>query len=526
MPNIYCPFCGIILQSNAFENPIPSTSQRQWFAEIRAVVHSEARPGCPSLTGVGFLESDNTLLAPLDSNLSHRDTEALGVLTLFQNPGECCVYGFHNSCWKLLLARLPHIKHHVILKTIFSLLFTTPCPGFSAFQFNHSYRGAAETHKALGRPKPIDPTSPFYADPWAIPSLAALESFALNRDSSRSRRLKATRLDPCTESASGLGRFFGRLPLEIINEILSYLPLVEVAVIRLVYRELALIAECESLPQSFWKSRFMLGHEQDYIFPDLAATRDWSQLFHGTQSCFMNGNKSLANRLRIRGLLEPIAMLVELNATKARKSLGLPISSVDSDEKRHWRLYNDNGDDLPMIFKSMRFFTGQLSPEDHGNQLTHGCRVQQYRIARFPSQTRGTFCNGNIRQIKVSTIHIGTQCYISGIRYSCSQTFPSFGSLPLELGFCTPAREKQINIPPGAIVKLVEVAFCASGLVGIRFVFASIEDRSSQWVGQCRGQGIARGILQIPESEHNYHLVTGLDVRLLHYFLSTHSFTN
>jgi hypothetical protein len=515
MPNIYCPFCGIVLRSNDFENPIPSTRQRPWFAEIRAVFHSEARPCRPSLTGVGFIDLGNILSAPLDSNLSYRDTEALEALTLFQNPGRGWGYGFHNSCWKLLLARLPHIKeHHDILKTIFSLLFTTPCAVFSGFQFNHNYGGAVETHKPWGRPKPIDLASPLYADPCAIPSLATLESFALNRASSHSKKQKAAKLDPCTERASGRDHFFGRLPLEIIYEILSYLPLVEVAGIRLVCRELALIAKCENLPQSFWKSRFMLGHEQDYIFPDLGVTRDWSQLFRGTQSCFTHGNKSLASRMRIRGLLEPIAVLVELNTTKARKSCGFPISSVDSDKERHWRLNNDSGEDLPMTFKDIRFFTGQIAPRDHGDQLTHGCRVQQYRIARFPSHIRGAFCEESIRQIKVSSVHIGAQCYISGIRYCRSQASLPLDDFPLKLGFCTPAREKQINIPPGATVKLVEVAFCASGLVGIRFVFTGNEDGSSQWVGQRGGQGIAHGILQLPESESNYYLAAGLDVRL------------
>lgn len=139
------------------------------------------------------------------------------------------------------------------------------------------------------------------------------------------------------------------------------------------------IAECENLPSSFWKSRFMLGHEQDYIFPDLAVMRDWSQLFHGTQSCFMSGSKSLANRMRIRRLLEPIAVLVERNTTEARNPFGLPVSSMDPDEEQQWRLDNSSGEDLPMTFERIRFFTGQLAPRDHGAQLTHALRVRSPR---------------------------------------------------------------------------------------------------------------------------------------------------
>lgn len=514
MPNIYCPFCGIILQSNQYLNPLPPTSEREWFAEIRAVFRSEARPRRASLTGVGFIRG-YILSAPLDSNLSHRDTEALEAINLKRSRERSCAYGFHNSCWKLLLARLPHIKElQYILDTIFSLLFTTPCPDFAVFQFNHNYGGAAETHKPRGRAMPLDFSTPFYADPCAIPSLATLESFALDRATSLSEKWKTTRLDPYIGSSTGLGYFFGRLPLEIIYEIISYLPLVEVVGIRLVCQELALIAGRENLPQSFWKTRFMFGHEQDYIFPDLAVMRNWSQLFNGAHSCFVSGNKSLANRMRIRALLEPIAVLAELNTTKAKTPLGLPTSYVDSDEEQHWRLDDYNGEDLSMTFKDVRFFTGQLARSDYLGQIKHGCRVKRYRIARFPSQIRGTYSEGNIRQVKVSTVQIGAQCYISGIRYSFSQASSSLGNFPLELGFCTPGREKEINIPSDADVKLVEVAFCSSGLVGIRLAFAGGEDRSSPWIGQCGGQGIARGILQLPQSERNYHLVAGLDVRL------------
>lgn len=517
MSNIYCPICGIILQYNDFENPIPSTHQRPWFAEVRAVYQTEVRPCHPSLTGVGFLDSRNTLLAPLDTGLSYRDTEALEVITLLKNPGGCWGYGFHNSCWKLLLARLPHIKEHDILESIFSLLFTTPCPDFSSFSFNHNYGGAAETHKPYGRPQPIDLGSPLYADPCAIPSLTALESFTSSRVSSIPRKQKTAQLDPL-KSASGLGRLLGRLPAEIIYEILSYLSLVEVASLRLVCRGLALVAECDNLPQSFWKSRFMLGHEQDYLLPNLAVTRDWSQVFYSTQSCFKNGNKSLANRLRIRRLLEAIAVLVELNTTQARNPFGLPISLVGPGEEQQWRLDDSSGEYLPVTFESIRLFTGQIAPRDHADQLTHGCRAQQYRISSFAFQVPGEFCRENITQFKVSTVCIGDQCYISGIRYSCLEGCSSLVNFPCELGLRAPSREIHINIPPRATLKSVEVAFRASGLVGIRFVFAGHGYGSSKWVGQCEGQDIAHGILQLPKGKREYYFVAGLDVRLLQIF--------
>lgn len=217
---------------------VNASFQRPWFAEIRAIFQSQSRPSCLSLTGVGLLDDRGILAAPLDSNLSYTDNGALVSLSVFQNLGGCWGYGFHGSCWKLLLARLPHTKEDPdILETIFNLLFTTPCLDFSSFQFNYDYGRAAQTHKTYGQPKSIDLASPLYADPCEIPSLSELESFALDRASSPSRKQNAARLDS-TESASGLNHVFGRLPLEIIYEILSYLPSVKVADLRLVCREL------------------------------------------------------------------------------------------------------------------------------------------------------------------------------------------------------------------------------------------------------------------------------------------------
>ena len=514
-PNIHCPFCGIVLEFNDPENPIPSTHQRRWLAEIRAVfvVNQTEPPFCPSLTGVGYLSSRNILSAPLDSNLSYKETEApLEELTLSTNRGVSYYgYGFHDSCWELFFARLQHIttELHDILKSIFTLLFTTPCPNFSVFQFNHDYGGAAETHKPFGRPNRIDPASVFYADPCTIPSPATLEDFALDSTllPARNRRVK--------DNTTGLGRFFGRLPLEIVYEILSYLPLVEVTDIRLVCRELATIAECENLPPSFWRSRFMLGHEEDYIFADLKVMHDWFRLFHGSRYCLLNGNKSLLNRKRIRTLLEPIALLVEYDVTdKTRSLLGLPISPVASDEG-NWHLDSDNKDCFE-VFNSIRSFTGQLASRDDAEQLTQGCRVLQYRIARFPFQPPGAHCGKNhIRQFRISTIQIGSRCYITGIRYS-SLEVSSLGGFPLAIGFCTAATgEKAINVPQGAVVKLVEVAFCDSGLVGIRFVFSGKGNGYSHWVGQSGGQGVARGFLQPPGNKYDCHFIAGLNVRLL-----------
>ncbi|PGH17494.1 hypothetical protein AJ79_01094 [Helicocarpus griseus UAMH5409] len=56
---------------------------------------------------------------------------------------------------------------------------------------------------------------------------------------------------------------------------------------------------------------------------------------------------------------------------------------------------------------------------------------------------------------------------------------------------------------------MIEVAFCESGLVGIRFYFA--DNNESKWLGNCTGEGIAIGILRIPKDHCRHRILLGLD---------------
>jgi hypothetical protein len=415
--------------------------------------------------------------------------------TLFHNPGILWGYGFHSSCWTLLLARLSHIeKQKDIVTSVFNLLYITPCPDFSYFQFGHDYGGAAGTHKPYGLPQPIDLSSPLYADPWEIPSLGELEKCAPEIHSFASPKQKVA-LDPHTFSSQGLGCPICRLPLELLYLVLSYLSLAQVAKIRLVCREFSLIAKPENLPQSFWRSRFRFGYEQDYILPDLSIKWDWSRLFRGTKSCLKGNNAPLINRKRIWTLLDPLAVLMEREESK--KLLGSPFSIVGVESEQHQSPNND----LPTTYIAIRTFCGQLT-SDSSDQLTEVCRLQRCSIAKFQSRAPKDGA-----QIQLSTVQIGAARYISGMQWVRPQ---SSGDLLSGIGIFTHSAKETINIPSSSVIKTVEVAFCTSGLVGIRFHFT--KNGISQWVGQGEGEGIARGILQLPKDSEAFYLAAGTDV--------------
>lgn len=93
-------------------------------------------------------------------------------------------FGFHNSCWRLLLLRLGHGQDDclqnetAIAESVSYQLYCTPCLESSRFQFGHDYEGSAQTHKSFGRPKATDLRLHFYAAPCVIPSIDDLKAAA------------------------------------------------------------------------------------------------------------------------------------------------------------------------------------------------------------------------------------------------------------------------------------------------------------------------------------------------------------
>lgn len=159
------------------DDPASPQTRRPWYAEVRGIYSANPAGGYITITGLGIVGCRN-IYAPLDSDLSYVDVgiEALEEWSLCEPSERRWCFGFHSSCWRLLLLRLGHGQDDyfrnepAVAELVFYQLYCTPCFASSSFQFGHDYDGAAQTHKFFGRPKPVDPSSPFYADPCAIPS--------------------------------------------------------------------------------------------------------------------------------------------------------------------------------------------------------------------------------------------------------------------------------------------------------------------------------------------------------------------
>ncbi|KGO74307.1 hypothetical protein PITC_019770 [Penicillium italicum] len=554
-PNVYCPFCGVILLPDPYSDDDTSLQSRvrPWYAEIRGLYLNNAAAGYITTTGLGVVYGRNILYAPLDSDQSYVDVgfEGLEEWRLFGSSVSRWCFGFHNSCWKLLLLRFAHRPDGVfqneatISKSVFYQLYCTPCIHASIFQFGHDYDGAAQTHKSFGRPKAVDLSSHFYADPCAIQSPADLESassgfrkacgtsLSKQRDNTHPATAIAADIDCHSEegttSASCPVRhngncesipshdsmakqmlenpkrpkhyIFDRLSLELKFEIFSYLSFDELLIVRLVCRDLALLATVDMLPRSYWRSRFLLGQEADFLFLDVTDTLDWYLLFFGIRASLTAGTLPLVNRKRIRQLLEPIAALVGLEAVLKNGPCGSAVQLVESQSGRYQLVDQESAETPSRLIEVADFFSGQLASVGADSPLDEGCRVLYHRTQSFvvPLQPYR-------QRIGISIIQFGAQSFISGINlFPCRER----NVVGLRVGYQNSASERWIEIPKNSHVEALGVAFCSQGLTGIKFIYTG--SNSSGWLGDSNGPGIANGTLSIPEGSNWHCLLVGLD---------------
>lgn len=294
---------------------------------------------------------------------------------------------------------------------------------------------------------------------------------------------------------------FDILSLELKSEIFSYLSFGELLNVRLVCRDLTLLAAVDTLPRSYWRSRFILGQEADFLFPDATDTQDWYLLFFGTRASLTARSLSLINRKRIRQLLEPISARVDLETVLRNGPYGSTVEPAENQGGYYQAIDCESAENPSRLIEVYDFFSGQLASGGTDSPLHEGCRVLYHRMQDFvpPLQQYQ-------QRIGITTIQFGTRRFISGINLFPSGECNAVGH---RVGYQIPASEKWIEIPDTLHVKAFGVAFCSQGLTAIKFIYSA--SNSSGWVGNSNGPGIANGTLGIPDGSNWRCLLVGLD---------------
>lgn len=255
---------------------------------------------------------------------------------------------------------------------------------------------------------------------------------------------------------------FGRLLLELKFEIFSYLSFDELLNFRLVCRDLALLATVDILPRSYWRSRFLLGQEADFLFLDITDTLDWYLIFFGTRASLAAGTLPLINRKRIWQLLEPIAALVGLEAVHKNGPYGSVAHPAQRQSGYYQVIDDESAEKSSRLIEVAGFFSGQLASVGTDSPLGKGCRVIYHRTQSLvpPSQQYR-------QRIGISTIQFAARSFISGINLSSSR---ECSIIDRRVGYHNPAFETWIEIPNTFRVEALSVAFCSEGLIGLNFI--------------------------------------------------------
>ncbi|KAL4925560.1 uncharacterized protein BDV17DRAFT_283839 [Aspergillus undulatus] len=275
-----------------------------------------------------------------------------------------------------------------------------------------------------------------------------------------------------------------RLSLELLFEIFSYLSFDELQNIRLVCRDLALLAAVETRPHSYWRSRFLLGQEAEFLFPCLTDLQDRFELYLETRASLKRGLLPLINRERVRQLLEPIAALVEQETIFRDGPFGSAFSPLQQQS-----CYFHSPKEQLQAMKVLGSFPGQLASISADSPLIEGCRVLHYR-----AQSLAPFDRQHERRIGVSIVQIGARRFILGINLH------TLGGCNIAclVGYHIPSPAKWIKIPSNSDANVKEICLECTDL------------NSSGWVGENHGTDIGIGTLSMPEGTYGHHLLAGL----------------
>ncbi|CAH0057833.1 unnamed protein product [Clonostachys solani] len=297
-----------------------------------------------------------------------------------------CGFAFHAACWDLL-AKMGHMD----ISVLFSVCFSMPIVDTAMIQWGHDYGGAARPQPYTNRwagfqPEDLFPhpkSSLFRSDPMNIPDLHYLAQCAV-------------RFEPPAypwPSTQATNDVFYRLPVEILQAILTTLSSPDVARLRTASRAVA----CLDLPEPFWASRFQDGYEYAHIFESSPQRpRSWKALYMFTR-ILERQSPALQNRARVWKLGSQIKHLHD--QVEGIPCQGLPLASkFEPDyitDDREWFVASD----------------GLLeNTSDRWYHFQDGCGGLRIREMKLPTPSE-------LFRLTVSFTVLNNRKFISGLQF-------------------------------------------------------------------------------------------------------------
>ncbi|KAK4155082.1 hypothetical protein C8A00DRAFT_13823 [Chaetomidium leptoderma] len=382
-----CIICGSRIEDETFDPP--------WLGRFRAIYASEEEPLVARLSGLGLRQqfadvvrlcptATHSESGPVDIWLMRTD---LSSTSLAAHPAaDPSIWGFpfHAACWRIMEKVCSPGTPDV--QSAFDLCRSFPVQ-LGIMNWGHDYGGSVGYHykpaglapgEELQFVYPIN-TGSQCRDPLDIPEIRDVFE-----DQDRDNFDRGPAIPPQRHITTGYQDDFSRLPIEILQLILIYLPTPDVGTLKRASRIYANL----HLHDQFWKSRFYRGYELDFAFEGKRCfplvKGCWRSIYFSIKD--LRGKPSVINRRRLWLLSSSLQdLLLRATETKCDGSLS----------------------DAHFLGADVRWATANSTLIPHDKSFTLGSRLLYKRVIAVPDNTTAVF---------ISTIAVSSRRYISGIR--------------------------------------------------------------------------------------------------------------
>ncbi|KAJ9355088.1 hypothetical protein DTO280E4_6602 [Paecilomyces variotii] len=494
----FCTICGVYIPGRG---PPTKDLKWQWHREIRAVRRMESNHTV-YLTGVGYLDASQFIVAPQDPDHSYRTP---GVLLesygYFYDPDHFVwSFTFHAACWEILRERTSCSLADTgqLATLLFYILYCTTWNETNFIRSGHDFGGATNFQDCDRRDDPLREMVSrgyiYYAlDPSRFAGIDDIIHYLGPVHVPPKHHNKAI----ASEEVSSLD-VFAKLPMEIIHLILTWMPPNDIQNLRLASRSVSMRSSVDALSQFFWRSRFSPDFEMGFALPThLGNHYDWRSLYFGIKHALRTPQffPRLENRKRIWQIISRNASFLSLHLQGIRLH-GIATSWSD------FSLGGLQNGSLEKLSPPKIIVTELLAGDSE--LLRVGSREIFIRSLHTSIKAQ------SISAVGISTVEFNARIFVSGIRLF---TKPDVAS-ECSLGYITSSSEGLLLISPEERFAGFELATCDDGIVGVRIILDARSHRHmSTWVGNI-GKGepdIAFGTLCLRCETSSFKLAGSFD---------------
>ena len=393
-------------------------------------------------------------------------------------------FPFHSSCWDVL--DVAAADEPLDIQAVFDVFRSFPiCRDL--MHFGHDYGGFLEEYQLVGK-QPDPGREPYLvkrtdsdavrmeaSDPmdlhaaWAILGAASKENFGLNGFEYEESKVS----NPSDK--------FSKLSDDLLDLLLGWIPSKDIVSLKLASRTFAKTP----LSDSFWKSRFLLGHEFEFMFESRESNRSrqlggrWKGLYFSMRN---SPSWFLKNRKRL-----------------------WDVTCIFRDTVRRQVKFKCHGAPAQSPFEP------DAPPHDH--DWTTASRCLSRPDVEFLFGGRALFervieLTTEIKQVFISTVKLFSETtYISGMRYVLEN------EAVLELGYVNVDTEEEISLDKRSKFIGYELAHDMHGICGIALLFD--DESKSSWVGEYDNLSRRRLVWKHSGASAVRYLKGGFDVRRL-----------